>query len=391
MISACKKHSSNLIHNIDAENPKDMVDLKLSDLAISFKLIPLETTKESLLDDECKFFVNEKYVLAYSRNGIFKFSTSGKFLKKIMTSGRGPNEIANFSYCTFVVDEKNDLLYISYIVNKDTYLRYDLKSEHFIEPVKRAYNSTATFDIVNDSTIIVSNLYSNSKYSFYFQNLKGQLISGIKNTKIYVSNRRKDEPQISILLNDRQKYFGYFLYDDTLFQIKDNNLIPYLALNFKTQREDPPKDVLKDGDRFIYYQSGNPGFLIIRVQIVEDARTYYTEPISKRGRGFYLLFNQNSNKASKINSYTDDFIGETKDAKTLSQIKLLSDPFFIDLTPYRRIITAYYPIQIKKAIEKGLNNKDFPIELNQQLLKINETLEETDNPVLFIGMLKDKI
>jgi hypothetical protein len=388
IITGCHKPVSNMIHNIDAENLQGAIDLRLSDLANSFKLIPLETTKESLLDNRTEFYFNEDYILAYSENGVFKFTPSGKFVKKLVGLGRGPNEIVNFSSCIFVVDENNDLLYISNRMNKGTYLRYDLKSEHFIEPVKRALNAFGSFDIVNDSIIIVSNLLDDSKYAVYFQNLKGEFISGITNTKKLISDQT-ELPQRGILLKEGLSYYYYFQYDDTLFQIKGNKLIPYLALNFKTPRENPPKETLKNGDRFIYFQPGTPGILIIHVEIVEDAKSFYSVP-SGGGKGYYLLFNNYSGKASRINSYTDNFIGETKNALALSQVDLLN-PFFLELSPNKRIITPYYPNQIKKAIEKGLNYVDFPVEINDQLLKINEIFQETDNPILLIGIIKDKI
>lgn len=388
-ISGCYKPSSELIYNIDAEYPNDVVDLKLTDLANSFRLVPLETSEESLLDNQTKFYVNEKYIIAYSKDGVFKFSPSGKFVKKLIGPGRGPGEIVNFEGCIFVVDEYHDLLYISNRANNDTYLRYDLISEHFIEPVRRAIDATGYFDIVDDSLIIVSTLVSDSKYAIHFQNLKGEFVSGIINTKRIISEQKKELPQISLLLKDGTKHYCWFQSDDTLFQIKDTKLIPYLALNFKTRRSYPPEEKLKDGDRFIYFQSGTPSFLIIHVESVEDAESFYTIPISAGGKGIFLLFNSISGKALRINSYTDNFIGETKDGFKLSQVDILN-PFFLELSN-GKIITAYYPGQITKAIEKGLNNKDFPAELNAQLIKINGNLKEMDNPILLIGNIKEKL
>ena len=54
-------------------------------------------------------------------------------------------------------------------------------------------------------------------------------------------------------------------------------------------------------------------------------------------------------------------------------------------------MVAYSKDQIKDAIEKKLNYKDFPERINQQLIRLNENLQETDNPILLIGMLKNKL
>ena len=39
------------------------------------------------------------------------------------------------------------------------------------------------------------------------------------------------------------------------------------------------------------------------------------------------------------------------------------------------------------TIEKEFNFEDSSVEINDQLLKINETLQETDNPTLLTGMI----
>ena len=74
------------------------------------------------------------------------------------------------------------------------------------------------------------------------------------------------------------------------FVLKDNKLIPSLALNFATPRDNPTKGISENGDRFILYQSGMPGFFIICILTIEDINLY------KLGRGgekyYFLLFQQ---------------------------------------------------------------------------------------------------
>ena len=150
----------------------------------------------------------------------------------------------------------------------------------------------------------------------------------------------------------------------------------------------PAKAISENGDRFILFQSGMPGFMIICILIIEDINLY------KVGRGgekyYYLLFNNHTGEAAKVNSYADNFIGETKDALALGQVDPYY-PFFIKLPQNKELVVVYSKQQITNAIEKGLNYKDFPESINQQLIRLNEHLEETDNPILLIGMLKDKL
>jgi len=162
-----------------------------------------------------------------------------------------------------------------------------------------------------------------------------------------------------------------------------------LALNFKTPRDDPPKDISSVGDRFIIYQPGAPGFIIICIRIIEDVNLYR---IGRPGgeKAYYMLLNNSTGIASRINSYTDNFIGESKDAFALSHLDPYY-PFFLTLLSDKKLVMAYYKLQIENAIEKGLNYKDFPVRINEQLIKLNENLQETDNPILLIGRTKDII
>jgi hypothetical protein len=389
VISECKSPINNTIINIDADNTAHAVNLKLSDLADSFKIIPLETTTESLLDDLTEYYCNEDYILAYSENGVFKFSSSGRFIKKLLGSGRGPNEFVNLSLCIYSVDENNDILLINDQMHTGIYFRYDLKSEQFLEPIKQWSPAFGSFDIVRDSSIIVTN-FLNKKYAFYYQNFNGEFVSGVSNTKKIVSDQ-EEILQGGRLTKFGSDYYYSFQHDDTLFKIEDNKLIPYLALNFNASGEDNPKEILENRDeRFIVFQPGSPSFFIILVLVDNFENLDVNNRGIGEGKSFYLLVNNYTGKASKINSYTDNFIGKTKDGLALSKIDFLS-PFFLKLSPNKRIITPYYPNQIKKAIEKGLNYKDFPVEINEQLLKLNENLQETDNPILMIGTIKNKI
>ena len=375
------------LYTINAENTEKVINLKLTDIADSFKLVSLETSEECLLDDRSEFYIGKDYILAYDKNGVFKFSAEGKFIKKLIGTGRGPNEYSNPLMCLFIVDEKKDLLYINDYDHKGFYQLYDLKAEQFLQPVKQCFPAYGFFNLENDSLIISSNLLNSSDYAIFRQNLNGKFVSGITNTKKYISNQQESF-QNGRLMKADSIFYCYFTYDDTLFRIKKNELIPFLALHFAVPRDNPTKGISKNGDRFILYQSGMPGFIIICILTIEDINLY------KLGRGgekyYYLFFNNYTGETSKINSYTDNFIGDIKNSLTLNQVDP-SSPFFIKLPQREKMVVAYSKNQIQDAIEKGLNYEDFDDRINQQLIKVNENLQETDNPILLIGMLKDKL
>jgi hypothetical protein len=396
-IIACKntvkEPSPDIIYDIDVDNTQDLIDIKLSDLADSFSLIPLETTKECLLDNYTEYYVDENYILAYSENGVYKFSEDGKFVKKLFGKGRGPDEFFGLvGFCIFVVDKKNNLLYISDQLRRQEFLVYDIKAEHFLEPVKKCFPGSGSFAIYDDSLIIGStfNTYDTSNYAVYVQNFKGELVTRINHKKKILYNQLVTSQPSWLTISDTSYHISYSR-DDTLFEFKDNRLFPYLVLNFNLPRENPPNRSKKKGDRIISFPSVEaPSFIIIKIGNIDEIVWYSTSAGDEKIKNSYFLFNKFTGKAAKIRTYTDNFIGNIQDVFKLSQT---ADAYmkFPSTLPNGKIVIAYTPDQITKAIENGLNYNDFQDTINKQLLKINENMKETDNPVLLVGMIKKRL
>jgi hypothetical protein len=98
---------------IKVDNVQNSIDLKLSDLADGFRFVALETSKNAIINSN-NYYVGKDFIIVFSQDGIYKFSSNGKFFKKIAAYGRGPAEIMGFGFSYFC-DEKNNLLYIDYI------------------------------------------------------------------------------------------------------------------------------------------------------------------------------------------------------------------------------------------------------------------------------------
>jgi len=76
--------SESKIIRVEIENCKTSVDLKLSDLVDSCWLIPLDTTKESMLGAYIHYvYISDTYIIIVDLNGIYKFSENGDFIKKM--------------------------------------------------------------------------------------------------------------------------------------------------------------------------------------------------------------------------------------------------------------------------------------------------------------------
>ena len=102
IVVSCARKDNSVAGNNDIKTIKIDVDGCEKDMDISdmfdtsfFRIIPLETTPESLIGGEvCQvFYRNDRlYVVEKMAKGLFVFDDNGKFLSKIQSYGQGPEE-----------------------------------------------------------------------------------------------------------------------------------------------------------------------------------------------------------------------------------------------------------------------------------------------------------
>ena len=170
------------IYEVNVDSLKNTIDLKLSDMADNFRLVKLETNENCLISAN-NYYVGDKYIIAFSQNGYYKFSSDGKFLKKILSYGRGPDEVSGWLY-TYFYDEKTDLLYLGDENLRDKYLVYDMNNDQFIEPVRMAIKYMGQMVVYNDSLVVGISKYRGDSCSLVFQTFDGELVSKIPKQKI---------------------------------------------------------------------------------------------------------------------------------------------------------------------------------------------------------------
>jgi hypothetical protein len=374
-----------VIH-IKVDSTQEVIDLKLTDLADSFRLVRLETTDGAIINAN-DYYVSEKYIIAISQDGLYKFSSNGKFLNKIIGWGRGPDEVSGM-YFAYFYDDTNDLLYIDDLNIREKLLVYDINLEKFLTPIKKAIQGPwGSFAILNDSLIIgKSPSYDAEPFAVFIQSFDGRFISGIPNNKYRLLGQNPTKTfQQSYLGIGQDDYRISFELDDTLFTFKDSQLIPYISLDFKKQREIPPNAKVQKGDRQITFPKIEaPSFLIMRVALIDEINWVTQTSGDSKTSYIYFFLNKSTGKYSTIKTYVDEFSGVIQSPKD-GTIKL---PM---LLKNGKLFVIYQPDMIKKIAETGLNNTFFTPILKEDMSIINKDLHETDNPILLIGKLKGKI
>lgn len=367
---------------IDVENCRTSIDLNLSDLVDSCWLVKLETTNESVLGNYFHYvLIDNDFIIIVDLNGIYKFGSSGKFIKKIINFGRGPNEFNSNPQLYYSTDSQ--ILYINANYGNTSMLsRYNLKSQEFLEPIKKCFPGMwGSFVVLNDSLIMASvDPYNNNSnpYALFIQNLEGELISGIESTSKAISIKNESLLQRMLIYSGGNVIHAKYFFTDTLYRISNNQLLPWLII----KANNPPSHTyfnMKVGEkRSSFERFENPSFMIFKNLTYEGLVPFKAGSQKAEYDTSYIFINKSNGKYALIKSYTDD----------LTSKSTVRDIAFPTSLPNNLIYTFYYPYELKEMNIMKLTDSLLPKTIYNQLDSIVPELKETDNPILFIGVPK---
>lgn len=387
-----KKIEENKVLIFDLDNCKTEIDLKLSNLADSCRLIPLETTNESLLGDWIRVLhIGKEFIIILeNRSGIYKFRSDGKFVRKLVSVGRGPGEISASTSTYFYQETENILFIEDELRHPDNILRYDIKNEVFLSPIEKCFKGRWSNFIVYEDTLLMGSIEGLSRgetnpYALFIQNFKGKFISGIKSNRSQILPRDGSEEILQRMLiyqGDRSIHVKYSL-DDTLFLFRNNTLSPYLIFNYKNKQNIPRVSPV-DGDRRIRFdQYENTGFMILNFYLLTSWTSIGNGWRAANYENKYFLLNKSEAEVALIKSYTDDLTGkiQTTEDKSIT---------FPSLMPDNKLYITYSPIELLNTTTDKEKSK-FSSDIFTQLDRIKSEVKETDNPILFIATPKQDI
>lgn len=385
----CSRYSQTEVaddfHSINVSETKQEISLKLSELADSFKLVQLETNEDCLLGEQIQFYIGDKYIIAISETGVFKFSPDGKFVRKLFGVGRGPNEFfALVGFCYFFFDEEYDKIYIQDQMQREHLLVYDLDLDVFLDPVKKRYQRTASFIVINDTLLLGTNytLSDTSNCAFYVQNFRNGSVTTVTHDKKCIVNNT-ELYQASRLHVDGSNYYISFSEDDTLFKVKDHKLQPYLTVKPETNKLQ--SDDLKGEKIFIEYSIRTSENVIIRIRETTKITRYSFDSQRPEYSYTYIYFDVQKKKAFRIVSYHDDFIDELSEVSILNLTsKILRFPSRL---PNNKIVVAYSPYKLIGSVKMDTPQNDKLSKVRYQLSEMLSKSKETDNPILLIGFI----
>ena len=382
--AGCKNgnnQNENQIVTFDLKDLPKLSNVKLSELGfVDIEYIPLETNEESLISgaanllDRNKLVIGERYFLIRRFSTILAFQTDGKFITRIGTIGRGPNEftaahdvninetcqdiylLARWQKKFFIYSENGKLI-------RTFQIPFSPSEFHFVEDKILCYSENHMGDIQNSFTLIDTTgsviKYFPNKYPIKYHN--AYFISGE-----------------NLFYRFDNKLFKKEVYSDTIYLYDNENFTPHMViqvgeklLSSKARTEFDtfylaenyiiPLNLFEFGD-YVYYE------FVYRFVIPNDVLIFSF--IGSKKSDFQVLFNTGEGIINDLDGGPNIIPRTIKDNSTIIG--------WVDALKLKTHVTS----------EVFQNSTPKYPEKKEELENLANSLKETDNPVLMLITLK---
>jgi hypothetical protein len=376
--------SESRLVSYDLKDLPKITKVMLSDLGfVDIKYIPLESKDQSLITAIDLVFFNDYsinklipgdgYFLLKNGNNVLKFSEDGKFISRIGNIGRGPEEVTNIE--DLDIDKENQNIYLLSGWQKK-FCVYSPNGQ-FIRSFKvpfyiREFRFSGNYLLCycgnnrgdNENSFILLDKMGHiikkfpNRYSF-----KGKSVSGYTHENLFYSYNKK--------INIKE------LYSDTIYSFENSAFYKHGAIEVgkkkvtqKVRAESTMEQICANYIQPInLFEFGSFIFYAFTDKFVEnDVRIYGF--IGSKEKNYQALFNLGEGISNDLDG----------------------GPSIIPLTIKNdnTIITMLDVLTLKKYIltEEFKKSKPKYPEKKQELVKLANSLNETDNPVLVLISLK---
>ena len=364
-------------------SPDDVIDLfdsprseikNLSEIATNVEYIPLQTTENSLIRfiNDIKTFGDNIYIFTSSQ--VLCFDNSGNYLYNLDKQGRGPEEYT-FIYDWDISPENKVLI----ILIRGKALIYNETNDGFV--YSKALNfkdQPSNIDLSPDQKHILCSYGStmgNEPFRYVLLNLDGDTLKTISNNYNYIKNTKftfaaKFE-NISFNSNNTL-HFKYLLSDTVSTLDQSNAILPYIRFDSHEKQitlealanfsEDTFSKYLYVGtiletSRYLFYRYYNEKTLYL---IALDKITHEKKNISTTMAG---------NQPEFIN---DDIIGGVDFEPKFCIDNILYS--WVNAITLKDYVTSE---KFKNSIVKNPEKKE-------DIQKLADSLDESDNPILIV-------
>jgi hypothetical protein len=366
---------------------KNKKPIGLSQIATNVEYIQLETNKECLLGQMTNFYFSDSLIFVVQAESVLKFSNKGKFLGKLVSSGRGPNEITDAIMTICLIPDKKIFIAQDYRKHKLLYFSFNG------ELVKTVNYSPyiAKIEVIRDGRFVTYDHGSGgyNKYTFRLTNEYNDTISIVKNYYSWVNNSNiaiHTSRPIQPFYYSKNKAYLKSLYDDTVYYVSANKIQPSYFVNlgkFKLPKNFIPTEKLKGTDLQLYREKAEKYNF---VNVFEASNKIFLTSYSYNSKIapkclIYDKANKDGNYLVSDNGESTGILNDWDGGMNFWPSAALNDN------------KVYMPITVsdfqKELNDKSNNNKSikFP-EKNKQIEKLVSGSDIMNNPILMIVTLK---
>lgn len=402
-LTSCKQATEKQF-NIDIDAPQGYQDLNFSDILEDFKFVALETGDEFLVSPESNTCVSSKYIIASNNNDIHLFDIEGKYLRKLIAKGNGPEEFNTIM--SLLIDDNRDILYYTDMSDYDDnskIRRVNLKTGKHLDPILTQNNALNYIDSkgniwgVGHSRVLVrlgeDSRDNQSKDSLptilatkwspeseEFQKYHGTRYVNITNSMNISLVGYKDDVSLINLI-----------YSDTLFNIGKKNLLTPL---YSVKISDLDNDIMQSsvGLRLLFQYKGGIVLTKNKREVNVTRSGGNINSISIRSLpSEYLHIDGNGVLKRLRNMYIDpldykvdiELYSKSRSDETIEKplfspfVNLFGNYGFIRFDSYK--ILDYY---------QELKNQGADKKILDAIEQVCDKVEEDGNPVYLIGRIK---
>lgn len=214
----------------------------LSRVFKDLEYIPLETTKDCLLR-HATFYLTDKYIVGLNALGpayLFDRKT-GKFIKEISRHGKGPEEYSFMIVPVYGFDEKNN---IQMIDNGKEWKAFDIEKDKYVSVIKKPsvkYQKEGKYQgsIINPWCIgknkyvgFVNNKTNKENIKLMLFDKEGTVFKEFFTGSTSVNENVYGYSNPGLFYEYNKKlYFKELAYNDTVFHLTEQALVPHIAFN----------------------------------------------------------------------------------------------------------------------------------------------------------------
>lgn len=378
-VSSCSSGNNEEVNNskipsIDlVEAYNNRMEVPLSVFAESVEYVPLETIEESLVASDPIFQVSDKNIIISAKNQVLVFDkTSGEFVSEIGTYGEGPDE---YKYVDKYFNESTGYTYVRsskehYVLNNEGAI-----VERFKTPLDDSV-FVSNYIHLNDSLFVGfhGNYNCNQKYRLVFFDNEGDIIKLIENQ----ATCEIEDPNSFHFFGNEGTFSTYQgesffkeTYNDTLFKIRDMDLVPVA--------------VFHAGNRGIPYEqrvtmssseTRNEAFLTKFIDITRQSVLFQ---LITQSQTFNGVFNRETGETLLSDIGRTEMHGFVNDLDNFL-------PFVPQYATNNNQLVGY--IEAPDVLAWFKENPEKAAQLPDNLKKLGD-IKSDDNPVVMIVDLKD--